>query len=200
MVPMLGFRTDTRDTISESRYILCWGNNPLITMQAYWHLYLKAKERGAKLVVIDPRMSETAARADQWVKIVPGTDAALSLGMLRVIHRENLFDEAFLKKHTGAPYLVDGNGRLMRETQDDANSYLVYVTPQAAEPCGTTRRESIRRSRRAARRSRAGAGLRLTSLGQKQKSGLRKRSRTKPACRRPWLSSLPVNTPRAAHR
>ena len=126
MVPMLGFRTDTRDTISESRYILCWGNNPLITMQAYWHLYLKAKERGAKLVVIDPRMSETAARADQWVKIVPGTDAALSLGMLRVIHRENLFDEAFLKKHTGAPYLVDGNGRLMRETQDDANSYLVY--------------------------------------------------------------------------
>lgn len=80
MMPMVGMRyVDTRDTIDQAKFIICWGNNPLVTMQAYWHLYLKAKERGAKIVVIDPRKSETAVHADKWIPIIPGTDAALGL-------------------------------------------------------------------------------------------------------------------------
>lgn len=127
MEPMFGKRyVDTRDTIADSKFILCWGNNPLVTMQAYWPRYLEAQKRGAKIVVIDPRRSETAARADQWIPINPGTDAVLALGMIRVMGRENLFDTAFLKAHTGAPYLVDAEGKLMREDEKDVNSYLVY--------------------------------------------------------------------------
>lgn len=86
MIPMLGLRyADMRDTIADSRYILCWGNNPAVTMQAYFKEYIKAQERGARLVVIDPRFNETAAKADEWIPIVPGTDTALALGMIKII-------------------------------------------------------------------------------------------------------------------
>ena len=98
MTAMVGMRyVDTRDTIEDAKYIVCWGNNPIVTMQAYWPRYLKAKERGAKIIVIDPRRSETAARADAWIPIAPGTDPVLALGMIRIFAEEHLLDEAFLK-------------------------------------------------------------------------------------------------------
>ncbi len=46
MMPMVGKRyVDTRDTIDQAKYIICWGNNPLVTMQAYWHYYLKRQKK-----------------------------------------------------------------------------------------------------------------------------------------------------------
>lgn len=129
MMPMVGKRyVDTRDTIDQAKYIICWGNNPLVTMQAYWHYYLKAKENGAKIVVIDPRKNETAYRADKWVPIIPGTDSALALGMIRWIAKNNLLDTKFLQEHTGAGYLVGKDGKLLREDPKDPNSYLVLDT------------------------------------------------------------------------
>lgn len=126
MEPMVGMRfVDTRDTIDQSKYIICWGNNPLVTMQAYWHLYLDAKDRGAKIIVIDPRKSETAVRADKWIPINPGTDTALGLGMIRWIYANKRINKKFLQEHTGAGFLVDKDGKLMREDPKDANSYLV---------------------------------------------------------------------------
>lgn len=133
MNPMVGFRyVDTRDTIRDSKYIICWGNNPAVTMQAYFKEYEEAMKNGARMVVIDPRFNETAARADEWIPIVPSTDTALALGMLNVIIRENLIDRPFLLDHTGAVYLVDQNGELVRENQDDPDSYLVYDTESKA--------------------------------------------------------------------
>ena len=98
----------------------------MVSMQAYWKRYLAAKEKGAKLIVIDPRRSETAARADQWIPINPGTDVVLALGMIRVMAHEKLLNTEFLKAHTGATYLVDKAGKLLREDAKDKNSYLVY--------------------------------------------------------------------------
>ncbi len=127
MNAMVGFRyVDTRDTIADSKYIVCWGNNPLVTMQAYWPRYLKAKENGAKIVVIDPRRNETAMRADAWIPIVPGTDPILALGMIRIFEEEKLLDTAFLKAHTGAPFLVDADGNLLLENAKDPASCMVF--------------------------------------------------------------------------
>nr|WP_295971707.1 molybdopterin-dependent oxidoreductase [uncultured Bacillus sp.] len=127
MTPIVGLRyVDTRDTIRDSKYIICWGNNPAVTMQAYFKEYEAAMRNGAKLVVIDPRFSETAARADEWIPITPSTDTALALGMLQVIVQENLIDRPFLLNHTGAIYLVDEKGELVRGDADDPDSYLVY--------------------------------------------------------------------------
>ena len=127
MVPMFGKRyVDTRDTIADAKLIVAWGTNPMVSMQAYWKRYLAAKEKGAKLIVIDSRRSETAARADQWIPINPGTDVVLALGMIRVMAHEKLLNTEFLKAHTGATYLVDKAGKLLREDSKDKNSYLVY--------------------------------------------------------------------------
>nr|WP_314265788.1 molybdopterin-dependent oxidoreductase [uncultured Moellerella sp.] len=129
MIPMLGLRyADTRDTVADSRYILCWGNNPAVTMQAYFKNYNKARRNGARLVVIDPRFNETAAKADEWIPIIPGTDTALALGMIKIIIEEDRIDEAFLRAHTGAVYLIDQQEQQLRESNDDVDSYLVYDT------------------------------------------------------------------------
>ncbi len=129
MMPMVGLRyADTRDTIAESRYILCWGNNPAVTMHAYFKHYSQAQRNGARLVVIDPRFNETAAKADEWVPIVPGTDIALALGMINIIMQENRHDADFLRAHTGAVYLVDDQQQLMRADPQDKDSYLVFDT------------------------------------------------------------------------
>lgn len=127
MVPMVGYRyADTRDTIADSRYLLCWGNNPAVTMHAYYKDYTQARKNGARMVVIDPRFSETAAKADEWVPIIPGTDTALALGMMRIIFEENLIDERFLRERTGATYLVKVDESLLRENDSDKDSYQVY--------------------------------------------------------------------------
>lgn len=127
MMPMLGLRyADTRDTIADSRYIICWGNNPAVTMHAYYKNYIKAQENGARIVVIDPRFSETAAKADEWIPIVPGTDTALALGMMKIIIEEQRIDATFLRQHTGAVYLVTPDNQQMRADPQDANSYLVF--------------------------------------------------------------------------
>jgi anaerobic selenocysteine-containing dehydrogenase len=49
-------------------------------------------DAGAKLIVVDPRLTRAAARADLWLQLRPGTDAALVLGMINVIITENLYD------------------------------------------------------------------------------------------------------------
>lgn len=122
MNPMVGFRyVDTRDTIQDSRYLLIWGNNPAVTMQGYFKEYETAQSRGARMVVVDPRFHETAAKADEWVSINPGTDTALALGMLNIIVKENLHDQKFLLEHTGAPFLVDSQGNLAVTGENKVN-------------------------------------------------------------------------------
>jgi anaerobic selenocysteine-containing dehydrogenase len=58
-----------------------------------------ALNKGAKLIAVDPRMTRIAARADVWLQLRPGTDAALALGMLNVIVKEGLYDKAFVENH-----------------------------------------------------------------------------------------------------
>ncbi len=93
----------------------------------------EAKKRGAKLVVLDPRMSETAALADVWVPIKPGTDLAFLLAMGHVMIKEGLYDEEFLKRYTTAPLLVKEDGTPVKVWDDEATKkkkYLVYDLAQ----------------------------------------------------------------------
>jgi thiosulfate reductase/polysulfide reductase chain A len=87
---------------ANSRYVILWGMNMLGANQGLWEsrALLQAKKRGMKLVVVDPNFTETAQKADEWIPIKPGTDAALALAMCRVIIDENLHDAAFCEKYT----------------------------------------------------------------------------------------------------
>ncbi|MEE8449371.1 MAG: molybdopterin-dependent oxidoreductase [Thermodesulfobacteriota bacterium] len=75
-----------------------------------------ARARGMKVVSVDPVMSTAAAKADEWVPIRPGTDAALALGMLNLLLNEwEIYDAPFLRKYTNAPYLVGPDGSYVRD-------------------------------------------------------------------------------------
>ncbi len=75
-----------------------------------------ARVRGMKMVVVDPRLTNAAAKADEWVPIRPGTDGALVLGMLNLLLNEHgIYDVPFLQHHTNAPYLIGPDGHYVRE-------------------------------------------------------------------------------------
>jgi tetrathionate reductase subunit A len=86
--------------IENSEYLIIWGENPLeanFPLVAIARKIMDFKSKGGKLVVIDPRFSNTAAKADLWVPIQPGTDAALALGMINYIISNNLYDATYLR-------------------------------------------------------------------------------------------------------
>lgn len=87
--------------LAESRYIMIIGRNPAggIDLGQVKDI-VKAKERGAKVVVVDPRHNETAILADEWLPVKPGTDLALLLAMINVMVGENLYDKAFIRDFT----------------------------------------------------------------------------------------------------
>jgi anaerobic selenocysteine-containing dehydrogenase len=84
----------------ESKYIIAWAANIHGNNVHLWPFIEEARRKGAKLVVIDPYRTRTAACADWHISINPGTDVALALGMMHVIINENLHDADYLAKHT----------------------------------------------------------------------------------------------------
>ncbi len=87
--------------LANSRYILIIGRNPAggIDIGQVADI-MKAKSKGAKLVVLDPRHSETAILADEWLPIKPGTDLAFLLAMINTLIKEELYDHDFVKNKT----------------------------------------------------------------------------------------------------
>lgn len=77
----------------------------------------EARERGMKVVVVDPRCSPEATMADEWIPIRPGTDLAFSLALLNVATNEiGIFDEPFLKRRTNSVYLIGDEGYYAKDT------------------------------------------------------------------------------------
>ncbi|EMG7359650.1 molybdopterin-dependent oxidoreductase [Escherichia coli] len=90
--------------IENSKLVVMFGNNPAETRMSgggITYLLEKAREKSnAKMIVIDPRYTDTAAgREDEWLPIRPGTDAALVAGIAWVLINENLVDQPFLDKY-----------------------------------------------------------------------------------------------------
>ena len=88
------------EDFAHAKLILLWGTNTLTSNMHLWPFVLEARHRGARVIVIDPVRTRTAQHADEWIPIVPGTDAALALGMMHVIVRDGLWDEEYVRQHT----------------------------------------------------------------------------------------------------
>ena len=86
--------------VPESDLILLWGSNTLTSNPHLWPFVLRARERGARVIAIDPLQTRTAAQCDEWIGIRPGTDAALALGMMHVIFAESLEDRDYIDRYT----------------------------------------------------------------------------------------------------
>jgi anaerobic selenocysteine-containing dehydrogenase len=82
-----------------ARYLLVWGWNPMSTAPHLWRKLLDARAAGARLVVVDPFRSRTARVADDHLRPLPGTDAALAIGMMRAIVDAGLQDEEWCRAH-----------------------------------------------------------------------------------------------------
>jgi anaerobic selenocysteine-containing dehydrogenase len=83
------------------RCVVLWGSNPVTShLPTVWPRVTEAQKRGAKLIVIDPRFTQPAARADLYASPRPGTDLALALGLIHVIVTEGLCDTDFVRRWT----------------------------------------------------------------------------------------------------
>lgn len=118
---------------ANSRFLLIVGANPLETRIPDAHFIFDAAANGARVVVVDPVFSATASKADTWIRLRPGTDAAFALGVAHVIWREGLHDEAFLRAYTDGPLLVNGStgkrlrwGEVAGEGVEGAERFVVW--------------------------------------------------------------------------
>lgn len=85
-----------------ARHVLIWGWNPMSTAPHLWKKILAARRAGARVVVVDPYRSRTARVADEHLRPLPGTDAALGLGMMRAIVDAELHAEDWCREHVAA--------------------------------------------------------------------------------------------------
>ena len=116
---------------SDPEIVVVWGSNPAESQPLnMMRRIMDAKEKGALLVVIDPRYTVTASKADQYLGVKPGTDSALALGIMHVIFQKGLQDVEFIKRHTVGPYLVRTDTGEFLRTKDlgepDTDDYVVW--------------------------------------------------------------------------
>jgi anaerobic selenocysteine-containing dehydrogenase len=88
------------ESFVHSRFIVLWAINSISTNLHHWPFIAEAQARGAKVVVIDPVATRTAKAADWHIRLRPGTDAALALGMINVIIAEDLIDHDYVENYT----------------------------------------------------------------------------------------------------
>jgi anaerobic selenocysteine-containing dehydrogenase len=88
------------EAIVRARFIIAWGANIVSSNVHLWPFVEEARRRGARLVTIDPYRSRTAEKSDRHLAPLPGTDAALALGMMHVIFRDSLEDRDYLDRFT----------------------------------------------------------------------------------------------------
>ena len=94
---------DLREIDEHSDLVVIWGGNPVNTQVNVMSHAMRAKRRGAPLVVVDPYRTDTAARADVHLAPRPGTDGALACAIMHVLFAEGLADWAYLRDYTDCP-------------------------------------------------------------------------------------------------
>ncbi|MFJ3048089.1 molybdopterin-dependent oxidoreductase [Herbaspirillum chlorophenolicum] len=88
------------EQVNNAKLILIWGGNPIASNLHFWTRAQAAKRNGARIIAIDPYRSLTAEKCHQHIALLPGTDAALALGMMHVLVAENLLDGDYIARHT----------------------------------------------------------------------------------------------------
>ncbi|NMA68563.1 MAG: molybdopterin-dependent oxidoreductase [Desulfitobacterium sp.] len=117
-----------------SKCIVLWGQNPAISTLPEQAGISALKKNGLKVIVIDPRFTETAAKADLWIPVKPGTDLALALAWINTIIYEGLADYEFVYEHCVG--------------FDELTEHIEQYTPEWAEPITGVSADLIREGAR----------------------------------------------------
>jgi len=122
--------------VENSRFILNFGANPVESHPYFINFsqrLVKAKlNNGAKLITIDPRLSNTAGKSDRWIPIKPGTDAIVALAMANIIMQNDLYDSEFISRHSNVSI-------------EELKNYLLDYTPEEAERYSTIPADVIKK-------------------------------------------------------
>jgi len=95
-----------------------------------WQTVMSREQNAMKVVVVEPRLSGCAAKADEWVPVRPGKDPVMLLAMAKVLIDDGTIDEPFLVEYTNAPQLVDASGAIAKDK--DGKTPLVWDTVTGA--------------------------------------------------------------------
>ncbi len=134
------------ESVTESDYIVIWGQNTAVVNLHLMPFIKEARHSGAKLVVIDPYRNDTARLADVHLQPLPGTDAALALGIMHVLIAEDRVNREYIASHTlGYQQLRE---RVLREYPPEKASAITRVPVesirQLAREYGSARAPFIR--------------------------------------------------------
>ena len=88
------------EQFQHARLLIIWGGNPIASNLHFWTRAQEAKRNGAKLIAIDPYRSLTAEKCHQHIALLPGTDAALALGLMHILVRDDLLDHEYIADYT----------------------------------------------------------------------------------------------------
>ena len=132
--------------VAESDLIIVWGTNPVYTQVNLMTLISRArKERGARLVVIDPVCTATAKQADVYLQPYPGTDAALACAMMNVLFRDGYADRDYMAEYTdNPPHFEDHISERTPQWASKITGIPVEDIEALAKDYGTTERALIR--------------------------------------------------------
>ena len=100
MAQNLTFGAPAGPDLARARCLLVWSANPFHTNTSLARGLLDARERGVKIITVDPRVSPMATHSDMHLQLRPGTDGALALAIAHVIIAEGLYDRSFVEEHT----------------------------------------------------------------------------------------------------
>ena len=114
--------------------LMVWGTNPAESMPLHnMRKIMDAKESGSQVVVVDPRFTITASKADEYIGLKPGTDSALTLGLMNIIFKNELHNLNFIAEHTNGAYLVRlDTGKMLREKDiegKNSDAYIIWHKP-----------------------------------------------------------------------
>lgn len=160
-----GMRYGTEpEQYAQSKLIIAWGANILGTNVHLWPFLKEARDKGAKLYVIDPVKNRTGERADKFFGVYPGSDLALALGLMHVIFKESLHDDAYTSAHTTG---LEDLRRKAAEYPPDRVEALTGIERheivQLAREYATTRPSVIRLNYGVQRSERGGTAVRAIS-------------------------------------
>ncbi|HEX4493280.1 MAG TPA: molybdopterin-dependent oxidoreductase [Acidimicrobiia bacterium] len=135
---------DPRDVV-HSRLIVVWGANPTVSNVHFPPLVNEARRNGARLVVVDPRRTGMARRADRHLAPTPGTDVVLALAMAAHLERANLLDDAFLSQHAeGVDEYLEAARRWTPEVAAPVCGIAATEIAEAAEELAASRPAMVR--------------------------------------------------------
>jgi anaerobic selenocysteine-containing dehydrogenase len=133
------------EAIVHARFVVAWGANVVSSNVHLWPFIEEARRRGARLVVVDPYRSKTAEKADQHLALLPGTDAALALGVMHVIFRDGLEDRDYVERHTvGADRLAERAREWTPERTAETTGLSAAEVEAFAREYATTQPSAIR--------------------------------------------------------